>query len=280
MRTETETFRAHDYLGPFKADPSISKACELAEHVWEAYREFANQYRPLSLASRPNLTLRMMTIAEVSSNAICLNATWGLTSAAMSLVRDRYEQAVRFSYLIRNPDKSIYEIYILGMLERINFLTRKLDAQTLNNIQRKEDRKIPEWATQKPTKDQEKKFREWHKLKLNEMAEKRDTFSPLSDTPLAKESLAKWYYPIYGTFSSVSHYDCLAIQMAKLQQRPDGSRYLAFSDKLPGLLIFYTSFLDMIQCSEAITIEFQKDCRIRFESLFLEWHTLMPEFIK
>jgi len=45
----------------------------------------------------------MMYIAEVTSNGIRLTATWGLTPAAVSLLRDRYEQAVRFSGLSGTP---------------------------------------------------------------------------------------------------------------------------------------------------------------------------------
>jgi hypothetical protein len=52
----------------------------------------------------------MLYIAEITSTAIRLNATWALTPAAMSLLRDRYEQTVRFSWLVRNGAFVFFEL--------------------------------------------------------------------------------------------------------------------------------------------------------------------------
>jgi len=62
----------------------------------------------------------MLYIAEITSTAIRLNATWALTPAAMSLLRDRYEQTVRFSWLVRNPDKKEFEKYERTKVAKIN----------------------------------------------------------------------------------------------------------------------------------------------------------------
>jgi hypothetical protein len=41
---------------------------------------------------------------ESTSTGVRLNATWNLSLPAMSLLRDRYEQVVRFSWLARQTD--------------------------------------------------------------------------------------------------------------------------------------------------------------------------------
>jgi hypothetical protein len=105
MENQSETLK---YLGPLTAQASIANFCDFAERVWEIYRQLATQHGPIAHGSRKYLGVRMMYIAEVTSNAIRLNATWSLTPAAMSLLRDRYEQTARFSWLVRNPDQAEY----------------------------------------------------------------------------------------------------------------------------------------------------------------------------
>jgi hypothetical protein len=67
--------------------------------VWRTYNELTAGYIHSNQNSREYLILRMLYIAEITSTAIRLNATWALTPAAMSLLRDRYEQTVRFSIM-------------------------------------------------------------------------------------------------------------------------------------------------------------------------------------
>jgi hypothetical protein len=100
-----EEFDTLEHLGPLVAQPAIAAFCDFGERVWETYRDFATQHGPIFPKTREYLVVRMVYIAEITSNAIRLTATWGLTPAAMSLLRDRYEQTVRFSWLVRNPDQ-------------------------------------------------------------------------------------------------------------------------------------------------------------------------------
>ena len=53
-----------------------------------------------------------MYMAESTSTAIRLNATWSLSLPAMSLLRDRYEQVVRFSWLARQTDSAELAAFI------------------------------------------------------------------------------------------------------------------------------------------------------------------------
>src|SRR4051794_23772325 len=93
-----------EHLGPLTSQLYIADLCDFVERVWEAYRECARLHGPLARGSREHLIVRMMYISDATSTAIRLTATWSLIPSAMSLLRDRYEQAVRFSWLARNPD--------------------------------------------------------------------------------------------------------------------------------------------------------------------------------
>jgi hypothetical protein len=131
MANQSETLQ---YLGPLVAQAPIANFCDFAERVWEIYRQLATQHGPIAHGSRKYLVVRMMYIAEVTSNAIRLNATWSLTPAAMSLLRDRYEQTVRFSWLVRNPDQGEYLKYERAMLGKINSIVSNLDPKIVERF--------------------------------------------------------------------------------------------------------------------------------------------------
>jgi hypothetical protein len=114
-------------------------------------------------------------------------------------------------------------------------------------------------------------------MQLETMAKKRDAFSPMTDTPLAKEGLAQWYGALYTQFSAVTHYNRLSIEMVQPEQNPEGTHSLSMNAHWPGLLIHKTGWLDMIQCSEACKVGLGQDATIKFESLFLEWLTLSKQ---
>src|SRR5438270_11108205 len=103
-----DKFDTREYLGPFVNQLYIAELCDLDERVWEVFRAHAKVHGPIKHGSRDYLVVRMMYIAESTSNAIRMDATWELIPPTMSLVRDRYEQTVRFSWLIRNPDQEEY----------------------------------------------------------------------------------------------------------------------------------------------------------------------------
>jgi hypothetical protein len=175
----------------------------------------------------------MMYIAEVASNAIRLNATWELTPAAMSLLRDRYEQTVRFSWLVRNPDPREYLKYERAMFGKLNSIIRRLDPKVVKRQEQARGPPLPLWATESLTKEQLAKLKEWSALDLRSMAIRRDAFPPITDTPLAKEGLAQWYDAIYTQFSSVSHYDRFSIEMVQPHQNPNGTVSLRLGAQWP-----------------------------------------------
>src|SRR3984893_19481561 len=113
-----------EHLGPYSQHGPIAAFCELYERVWRTYNELTAGYIHSNQYSREYLILRMLYIAEITSTAIRLNATWALTPAAMSLLRDRYEQTVRFSWLVRNPDNTEVEKYERTKVAKINSIAR------------------------------------------------------------------------------------------------------------------------------------------------------------
>ena len=107
----SDKFDTRQYLGPLVNQLYISAFCEFDERVWEMYRTHADEHGAIDPTTSDYLIVRMMYIAESTSNAIRMDATWGLIPPAMSLVRDRYEQTVRFSWLVRNPDPEEFRKY-------------------------------------------------------------------------------------------------------------------------------------------------------------------------
>jgi hypothetical protein len=119
----------------------------------------------------------MMYIAEVTSNGIRLNATWSLIPAAMSLLRDRYEQAVRFSWLVRNPDDEEFLKYERAIFGKINALVRNVDNATVSRFEESMG-PIPSWVTEPLSKEQRAYLDAWNALDLRSMAQKRDALPP------------------------------------------------------------------------------------------------------
>jgi hypothetical protein len=181
-----------DHLGPYMQRGPIAALCELSERVWRTYNELTAGYIHFDPNSREYLFLRMLYIAEITSTAIRLNATWGLTHPAMSLLRDRYEQTIRFSWLVRSPDKSTFEKYERTKAAKINSIVRNLDPATIKRFEAVFG-PTPPWATETPTKEERAFFEEWNTLDLKSMALKRDAFLPLADTVLAKKKLEPSY---------------------------------------------------------------------------------------
>jgi hypothetical protein len=213
----------------------------------------------------------MLYIAEVTSTAIRLNATWALTHAAMSLLRDRYEQTIRFSWLVRNPDQEEFAKYQRAMVAKINSIVRNLDAETIKHFEELLG-PTPAWATEALSKEERAFLDAWNMLDLKSMATKRDAFPPLADTLLAKDKLANSYEAIYRQFSSVSHYDRYSIELLGLQKAPDGSFVLAAKPHWPALLVLQNAHFDIIQCFEAAHVCHKENSAATFEAFLNEWY--------
>jgi hypothetical protein len=241
-----------------------------------AYNDLAESNRLRDKHSREFLILRMLYIAEITSSAVRLNASWGLTHAAMSLLRDRYEQTLRFSWLVRNPDPQAFEKYDRTKFTKMGDLARSTRPETRAHFEQLLG-PLPAWATEAPTKEQRAFFEEWSKLDLRSMGMKRDEFPALADEPIAKEKLGPWYDGIYAQFSSVSHYDRYSIELLTINKASDGRLILGAQPNWPRMLILQNAHFDIIQCFEAAHICHKVDSAAMFNAFLVEWVAIAKE---
>ena len=272
----SDDFDTRQYLGPFVNQVYIAALCGLDERTWEAFRVHARERSPIEHGSLDYLIARMTYVAESTSNGIRMDATWQLIPPAMSLVRDRYEQTVRFSWLVRNPDQEAYHKYERFMLAKIRKVARDLDPGTIKGFS--QSGQLPLWVTEPLSKEDEAYLTAWDRLDLKSMAAQRDAFPPIADNRLSKEKLEHWYNAVYRQFSSVAHYDRFSVEMVHPQPSGDDKVVLGLLPHWPKLLILYLTLLDIIQCYEATSVCFGLDTSIKFESLFLEWVILAADF--
>jgi hypothetical protein len=257
-------------LGSYCTGTPLQACTDLTERVWLTYSDLVGPYRHAGNQSREFLIVRMLYIAEITSTAVRLNASWALTHAAMSLLRDRYEQTIRFSWLVRNPDQSQFAKYERSMFAKMNSIVRNMDPATRNKRVETAG-PLPAWATEPLTKEEKAVLGEWGSLDLRSMAKKRDALPPIADTLLAKESLASSYEAIYSQFSSVAHYDRFSIELLGLQEAPNGKVVLGTMPHWPTILLVKNALFDLIQCFEAAQICYKKDAAQLFEPLLVEW---------
>lgn len=273
----SDKFDTRQYLGPLVNRLYISELCEFDERVWEVFRTHAEEHGAnFDPATYDYLIIRMMYIAESTSNAIRMDATWELVPPAMSLVRDRYEQTVRFSWLVRNPDQGEFQKYERFMIAKIRNIVRDVPPETVMRLS--PSGQLPLWTTEPLSKEDHNYLAEWDKLDLKSMATKRDEFLPISQNHLSRYKLTPGYNSIYRQFSSISHYDRLSAEMIKPLLIEDGKVVLRLEPHWPKSLIVYTALLDIIQCYEATAVCFKRDTSIQFESLFFEWNTFAGKF--
>jgi hypothetical protein len=259
-----------DHLGPYGQQPAILACCRLTEHVWFTYHELAGDYRHTDKNSREFLILRMLYLAEITSSAVRLNASWGLTHAAMSLLRDRYEQTLRFSWLVRNPDPQAFDKYDRTKFSKMGDLARRVAPETRQRFEKLLG-PLPAWAMETPTKEQRTFFEEWSLLDLRSMGKKRDEFPPLAEEPVAKEKLGTLYDGIYSQFSSVSHYDRFSLELLTVSKGGDGRLVLGNQPHWPGILILQNAHFDIIQCFEAAQVCHKLNAAPIFNALLVEW---------
>ena len=139
------------HLGPYCTDTPLSASCELTERVWLTYHNLVAGYQHAGQASREFLIVRMLYIAEITSTAIRLNASWALTHAALSLRRTVMSRPFASHGWCETQQERIRE-YERAMFAKMNSIVRNMDSAT-------RDRRIetvgplPAWATEQLTKE-------------------------------------------------------------------------------------------------------------------------------
>lgn len=267
-----------EHLGPCSRHAPVGAFGAISDKAFALYREAAGGHVREGETPTQHLITRMMYVAEATSIATRLNASWALSHPALSLLRDRYEQAVRFSWLARQTGTLQMIRYVASHYAKGMQLHRSMsDAakEELKNIQGNTE----EWVTADLTKEQRASLNRWNDLDLRSMAEKRDALPPLSECDVARETLAPLYTSIYAQFSSVTHYDMYSMNMLGLYKSPDGQMVLAPDPHWPSLINLHNSLFDLIQCFEVTRRYLEKDADSDFSSLLKDWREYMTRVV-
>lgn len=265
------------HTGPLARTHQISRLFEINEQAWAEY----NELLPVASGGRSNehyMSERMMHISKITSLAVRLNSSWNLIHASMSLLRDRYEQAVRFSWLARQPDgdeASKYRRYFYG---KVRSLIKNMPERTRTSLEAQFGQ-VPQWATEPLSKEEQAGLKEWDNLDLRTMAAKRDALPRLASLAIADDKMGDLYDGIYGQFSSVSHFDMLSLQFLKSRVDSDGRNYLDTEPHWPGLLAIQNCRMDIVQCFECLTIYHRLDVGQAFNELYVRCLSAAPAIL-
>jgi hypothetical protein len=101
-----------DQLGPYIAHPPVAATCNLSKRAWLRLTQLRGGHERSGETGKEHLLTRLLYFAESTSTAVRIDATWSLSLPAMSLLRDRYEQVVRFSWLARQTDSEQLAAFI------------------------------------------------------------------------------------------------------------------------------------------------------------------------
>jgi hypothetical protein len=232
---------AFEHFDEYRKSPAFSAFHELSVRAYAAFHEHVVDAEP---KPETDLIRRMMYVAEATSAALRLTASWAFTHPAFSLCRDRYEQCVRFSWLARQTDDREWHRYIADMYLRRNRLKKAFANRGIE---------VPELddGFEELPDEKKKSFRHWENLSLDQLADRRDKLPGITGTRVDGETLRTLYDSIYRQGSSVSHYDLYSIQMLGLHDGPEGL-VLAPDPAMPIVTVLHCALFDLIQCAEAL----------------------------
>jgi len=271
---KSESPKVLDQLGPYLKHDPVKIGCYLSQFAYERYHRIVGNPVAPSGMLHEQTPPRMMYIAEAVSTGLRLNATWGLSFPAMSLVRDRYEQAARFSWLTRMNDPWQWKQYAATYYTK----WRKLYGD-MNPAQRAEFDKMtpvpPGWMTEPATKEDRKAFERYQSMSLLDMVKQRDALPPVGTLALDREPLADLYSSVYVHYSSVTHYDFYAVRLLALHRNPAGEHVLAVDPFWPAMLVLNNALFDIIQCREATAPK----CSTEDEAAFSEFHSIWDDTV-
>lgn len=166
-------------LGPYVGHEPVAAFCSISEKSLALFHEGVWGHDRGHETPVEHLFTRLTYISETTSTAIRLNATWALTLPAMSLLRDRYEQTVRSSWLARQPDSVELVKYIASHYAKANKVFRGLSPKA-RDVLEDASFKFDPWMTDTPTKEERAYLERWNSLDLYSMAKKRDALAPCS----------------------------------------------------------------------------------------------------
>lgn len=258
-----------DHFGGYVQHPPVKAFCDLSERCFALFHEIVGGHERQSETPREHLSTRMMYISESTSAAIRLNATWALSVPAMALVRTRYEQVVRHSWLMHQPDNVEMVKYIGSYYAKQSKLYYSLDESTKSEFLKMVG-KLPEWMDRPPTKEEKSYLERWESMDLFTMVSKRDALLTETVPYRRTRELKDYYTPIYRQFSSATHFDMFGANLVSLHKAPNNTLVLAPDPQWPAILCLYTTLFDLIQCSEVTVIQ-RGAAPDHWEGLFATW---------
>lgn len=265
----SEPTRIVDNLGPYLTHPPVQATCELSKRTFERFHQARGGHERSGESGKEHLLTRLVYMAEATSTAVRLNATWSLSLPAMSLLRDRYEQVVRFSWLARQTDSAELAAFIDTYYAKA--------AKVFGNISPIQWAHLPgELDVQKElqvplSKEERSHLEQWENLDLRSMARKRDLLSPKTTSPVEGQTLADLYTPVYQQFSSVSHGDMFGLNIIGFHKNPAGQVVMAPDPQWPAMLCIFNSMFDIIQCHDALTGFAENPMLPLFDDLLYQW---------
>lgn len=238
----SKSMSALEHFGRYENNPAFSAFDAFSRGAFAAFHE---RIADTDLEPFTDLIRRMMYVAEATSVGLRLTASWGLSHPSFSLCRDRYEQCVRFSWLVRQTEHREWFRYIADMYLRRNRLRNAFAASGIEMPQ------LDDGFDELPPKAKES-FKHWDHWTLDHLARRRDELGGITGSKLDNETLLTLYDSIYRQGSSVSHYDLYSIQMLGIYEAPDGSAVLAPDPAMPVVTALHCALFDMLQCGEAL----------------------------
>jgi len=235
--------RAFEHFGDYRGNPAFDAFHGLSVRAFALCHEGiaeADTSRPLT-----ELIRRMLYVAEASSAGLRIAASWALSHPAFSLCRDRYEQCVRFSWLVRQPDDREWYRYIADYYLARNRMKHAFAQNRIDPLVELDD------GLDEVPADLRKRFAYWRNTPVDQMARGRDALPGLTGSRVDREGLLGFYDSIYRQGSSIAHYDLYSINMLGLYQSPEGL-VLAPDPHMPIVLALHCAIFDIVQAGEAL----------------------------
>lgn len=235
--------KAFDHLGGYTKNPAFSAFHDLSVRAFALFHKRiaeADLSRPLT-----DLIRRMMYVAEASSSGLRLSASWALTHPAFSLCRDRYEQCVRFSWLVRQADDREWYRYTADYYLARNRMKHAFKQSGIDPLVDFDD------GLDDVPPELRKRFSYWRNTPIDQMARRRDELDGITGSRIDREGILGFYDSIYRQGSSVAHYDLYSINMLGLHDGPEWL-VLAPDPHMPIVLAVHCALFDIVQCAEAL----------------------------
>ena len=229
---------------------------EISREAFRLYFAVTGSHEEL-FSSKNIYSMRMMYMAETASDSIRLLASHICTMSALSLCRDRYEYAARFSYLAHKKEQKEWFYYladyfykqhkIAWWLEQIPIL-KQIYSESMVDTHKEQHYRASGRSAQAFAQT-------WARLKLDRLVKERDRI--VSETPNLPDFLKYQYYPLYAgiyvEYSSIAHMDVHALSFIKVHELGDGRRILAPDTVWPRLIVSQCAVLDILQCAECVS---------------------------